>query len=210
MKKLNIPIQAIEPYIEAIERLTKIQRLLISLGTIVLVLGAFIYLSFLPKYKEINVLTKNCNELKRQLDVTKKEASQIGKYRKIMKDTEIEFQLVKKALPESKEIPALLASISQSGHDSGMDFLLFQPENETEKDFFAEIPVSIKVAGGYHNFAVFLSKIAGLPRVVNVRDLQLMPEKENDILNTSCTAVTYRFVEKPLTEQKTEEKPKKK
>lgn len=112
-----------------------------------------------------------------------------------MKDAEENFKVVRKALPEKKEIPDLLTSISQSGHDAGLDFLLFEPKNEEMKDFYTEIPVSIIVSGNYHNLGLFLSKVASLPRVVNVRDLSLKPVQGGAGLNTSCTAVTYRFVE---------------
>jgi type IV pilus assembly protein PilO len=210
MKKSDISLQALEPYIEKIEALSMVQRLLISLGTIVLIIGAFVYFSFLPKYEEINKLDKELKELSAKLADMKKEAAQLSTYRKMMKEAEEDFKIVRKALPEKKEIPGLLTSISQSGHDAGLDFLLFEPKKENMKDFYTEIPVSIIVSGDYHNLGLFLSKVAGLPRVVNVRDLSLKPQKAGTVLSTSCTAVTYRFVEKkPETKPKKDNKKKK-
>ena len=208
MKKLNISTKAIEPYIERIEKLSRIQRILISVGTIVVILGAFFYFSYLPKFDEIKKLREEYDKLSKKLADMKLEASQLAKYRKMMKEAEAQFKIVKMALPEKKEIPALLSSISQSGHDSGLAFLLFEPKKESKKDFYAEIPVSITVEGSYHNLGLFLSKVASLPRVVNVRDLKLKPEKGGTTLKTSCMAVTYRFVEKPPETKKA--KPKKK
>jgi type IV pilus assembly protein PilO len=119
--------------------------------------------------------------------------------------------LVKQALPNKKEIPGLLISISQSGHDCGLEFLLFQPQNEIPKDFYAEIPVSITVTGGYHNLGQFLSKVASLSRVVNIQNLSLRPEKDATVLKTTCTAVTYRFTDQPAQPAaKGKTKPKKK
>ena len=195
MKKLNISTKAFEPYIAGIENLTKVQRLLISIGIIVVIIGAFTYFSFYPKFQKIQKLTKEYNTLSEELDKMKKEASKLAYYRKQMKEKEDEFNIVKQRLPDKKEIPTLLTSISKSGHDSGLEFLLFKPEKEIEKDFYAEIPVSIVVTGNYHNVGLFLSKVASLPRVVNVRDLKLLPQKDGITLKTSCTAVTYRFVE---------------
>lgn len=199
MEKNKISIKAIEPYIAdivaSIEQLSKVQRLAICVGTIVLILGAFGYFSIYPKLNKINKLNKQTNTLQNELAVARLEAAKLPKSRKMMKDAQARFHEVKKALPEKKEIPALLTSISQSGHDAGLKFLLFEPKNETPKDFYAEIPVSISVIGSYHNLGLFLSKVASLPRVVNVRDLYLKPEKEGALLNTSCTAVTYKFVE---------------
>ena len=208
MKKIDISTQTIEPYIEKIEKLTKTQRILISIGVIALIIGAFVYFSILPKVEQINKLTKQYNELNAKMIKMKAEAAQLARYRNMMKDAEAQFRVVRKALPDGKEIPALLTSISQSGHDSGLEFLLFEPKNEEMKDFYTEIPVSISVSGGYHNVGLFLSKVAGLPRVVNIRDLKMTPlkEKESTSLNTSCTAVTYRFVEKQPETQPTDAK----
>ena len=204
MKKTDISLKALDPFFEKLEALSKAQRLLISLGTVILIIGAFVYFSFLPKYEKIDKLDKELEELSNTLADMKKEAAQLSKYRKMMKDAEEDFKVVRKALPEKKEIPDLLTSISQSGHDAGLEFLLFEPKKENMKDFYTEIPVSIIVSGEYHNLGLFLSKVASLPRVVNVRDLTLKPTKAGTELNTSCTAVTYRFVEK-----KAETKPKK-
>jgi type IV pilus assembly protein PilO len=109
-----------------------------------------------------------------------------------------------KKLPEKKEIPSLLSSISQSGRDAGLEFLLFEPRGEQTKEFYAEIPVSIIVEGNYHKTALFFDKVARLHRIVNIDDIKMIAAKESDELRTSCTAVTYRFVE-----TKSNEPPKK-
>jgi type IV pilus assembly protein PilO len=214
MKKIDISTQTIQPYIEKIEKLTKTQRILASIGVIVLIIGAFVYFSILPKIEQINKLSKEYDELNAKVIKMKADASQLAMYRNMMKDAEAQFRVVRKALPDNKEIPALLTSISQSGHDSGLEFLLFEPQNEEMKDFYTEIPVSISVSGNYHNVGLFLSKVASLPRVVNVRNLQMTPlaakEKEEASLTTSCTAVTYRFVEKQPETQPKDDKNKKK
>ena len=88
-----------------------------------------------------------------------------------------------------------MSSVSQSGRDAGLDFLLFQPEPEKNQDFYAEIPVSMKVAGNYHNVALFFDKVARLSRIVNIDDIKMTSTKGNTDLITSCKAVTYRFVE---------------
>ena len=203
MKKPKISTKALDPFIDSIENLTKVQRLLICIGTIIFIIGAFSYFSFYPKYEKIDKLSREYKELSKKLENMKKEASKLAFYRKKMRDKQAEFNLVKLALPDNKEIPTLLTSISQAGHDSGLEFLLFTPEKEVVKDFYAEIPVSIQMTGSYHNVGLFLSKVASLPRVVNVRDIKLLPQNDGVSLKTSCKAVTYRFIEK-----KPEDKPK--
>ena len=207
MKKPKISSEAFQPYIEQIERLPKVQRLLICFGAIIIFLGAFIWFSAWPKYDKVNKLGNEIEKLDKKLASMKIEAAKLPQYRKKLEDSKAEFALVKKKLPEKKDIPDLLTSISQSGHDAGLDFLLFQPKKEVSKDFYAEIPVSIIVTGGYHNLGQFLSKVAGLPRVVNVRDINLKPQGGSSV-RTSCTAVTYRFVDKPKAKKKNKKKRK--
>ena len=94
--------------------------------------------------------------------------------------------------------------------DAGLEFLLFEPKPEVRKEFYAEIPVAINVTGGYHDMAIFLDKIARLSRIVNVKDISMGRTKGGEDLNTSCTAVTYKFVEGPPPEDPKDKKKKKK
>ena len=101
------------------------------------------------------------------------------------------------ALPDKKEIPSLLSAISQSGNEAGMDFLLFEPKSEVVKDFFAEIPVDIKITGSFSNLMIFFDKISKLYRIVNLKNIKIvLDEKNRNILTTTGSAVTYKFVEK--------------
>jgi len=180
---------------DKIGKLTKLYKILLCLGLFVLLVGPFVYFSFLPKISNINALKKECTTLETRLATAKEKANQLKYYQDKLKDAEMEFKMVMKKLPETKEIPALLSSVSQSGRDAGLDFLLFQPESEQNKDFYAEIPVSIKVTGNYHNVALFFDKVARLSRIVNIDDIKMASIKGSTNLITSCKAVTYRFVE---------------
>jgi type IV pilus assembly protein PilO len=125
-------------------------------------------------------------------------ASQLQKYKKEMKEAEDEFKIAMHALPERKEIPTLLSSVSQSGQDSGLEFLLFKPNPDRKVDFYAEIPVAIKVNGGYHNLALFFDRVSRLSRIVNIRDIEIQAAGRPGDLSAQCTAVTYRFLESEL------------
>ena len=114
-----------------------------------------------------------------------------------MRDAEAEFKTALKALPDKREIPSLLTSVSRVGIESGLEFLLFQPQPEVMKEFYAEIPVSIRISGGYHNVALFFDRVARLPRIVNIKNIKMNKSKGSLKLTTTCTAVTYRFVETP-------------
>jgi type IV pilus assembly protein PilO len=180
---------------DKIGKLSKLYKILLCLGLFVLLVGPFIYFSFLPKISNINVLKKEHTTLEARLATAKAKANRLKYYQDKLKDAELEFKIVMKKLPEKKEIPALLSSVSQSGRDAGLEFLLFQPEPEQNKDFYAEIPVSIRVSGSYHNVALFFDKVARLSRIVNIDDIKMASTKGDINLITSCKAVTYRFVE---------------
>ena len=196
--------------VDKIEKLSRLYKILLCLGLFLILVGPFVYFSFLPKINTITVLKKEHSKLETRLTTAKAKARQLKHYQDKLKNAEMEFKIVTKKLPEKKEIPALLSSISQSGRDAGLDFLLFQPESEINKDFYAEIPVSIKILGNYHNVALFFDKVARLSRIVNIDDIKMTSTKGNEELITSCKAVTYRFVEKQVEPTSSSKKKKKK
>jgi len=195
MKKLNSSLEALEPLFEKIGRLTKLHRILICAGAFLLLAGGFFYFSYLPKMQQIDKLKTQKGTLEQQLSTAKAKAAQLENYRARMKKAQEDFMIAKAVLPENKEIPSLLTSVSQSGQDAGLEFLLFQPKPEVKKDFYAEIPVDIKVSGSYHNVASFFDNVSRLYRIVNVQNIQMKSGQKNDRLDTSCTAVTYKFLE---------------
>ena len=211
MKKIHMNTAAIDPFFKSLEKLTRSQRLLICVGSILLLVGVFYMGFFKPNFDRISALTKEQEKLEKQLAVSKKKASDLEKLRAEMAEKEALFYNIMKALPDQKEIPSLLATISQSGQNVGLDFLQFQPGSEVMRDFFADIPVKIKVVGAYHNLALFFDDVSNLSRIVNIKDMKINKvasgkggkgAKErvvtNDTLNMECTAVTYRFIETPL------------
>ena len=213
MEKIKLSLDFIAPVFEKIERLTKVQRLLISFGALFIIIGTFVYFSYLPKFKKIGVIKKELKQVEKDLNKAKLNAKQINRYRLMMKESRVKFNTVIKALPDKQEIPSLLANISKSGQDVGLKFLLFQPKPEIEKGDFAEIPVSIKVVGNYHSVALFFDRVANLTRYVNIKDISMAPQKVGNELLTKCTAVTYKFIEEPskkVSKTKKTKKPKKK
>ena len=194
MKKISLPIEKLDPLFEKVGKLTQTQRILIYAGVFVILLGAFIYFSYLPKFEKIDKLGKEYKKLEQKLASAKKSAAELEGYRKRMQAAQDEYDMAKKKLPEKEEIPSLLASISQSGQDVGLDFLLFEPKPEIMRNFYSEIPVSIQVKGNYHNVALFFDKVGKLSRIVNIKDIKMAPAGKDEI-NTSCTAVTYKFKE---------------
>jgi type IV pilus assembly protein PilO len=212
MKKSRNPLQILDPVFGKFENLSKLHRILVVCGTIAILVGGFTYFSYYPKLKTLNAQKKEYTLLQQKLTAAQQKAANLEKFREEKRKVEAHFQVVKKALPEKEDIPSLLAGVSQSGQDSGLDFVLFQPNPEVLKDFYAEIPVSINVTGEYHNVASFFDRVSRLSRIVDIKDIEITPISDvktvrkasanssqavpANVLSTKCTAVTYKFVEK--------------
>jgi type IV pilus assembly protein PilO len=192
MKKLSLPGF---PF-EKVAILTRVQRILICVGTLLLLGGAYYYFFYMAKAGTINRLKGTHNALQTKLKKARAAAKEIDKYEKQHKEAEVRFKLALRLLPDKKEIPGLLDGISTSGRRSGLEFLLFKPAEEALQDFYAEIPVKIELTGGYHNIAMFFDRVGRLPRIVNISDINITGLKKGERrLKTSCVATTYRFLD---------------
>jgi type IV pilus assembly protein PilO len=202
---------SIEPFIEKVEKLSRIQRIAISVALFSLVAGGFIYFLFLPKYEKIKRLNTQLEQLEKKLKTAKGNAKDLKKFQTKMKQAQAQFKMAMQKLPEKEEIPSLLSSISFSGQQAGLEFLLFEPKGEKKKEFYAEIPVAMNIKGDYHNLALFFDQVARLSRIVNIQNIQITRAKQkkgtySGDLITKCMAVTYKFIE----DSGPKKKPKKK
>jgi type IV pilus assembly protein PilO len=202
MAKLSIPSF---PF-EKIAALSRVHRIVICAGTFLLLGGLFFYFIYMPKISRINELKIEFDDLQVKLTKAKAAAKDFDKYQKLYKEAQVRFKLALQLLPDKKEIPSLLESISRSGKGAGLEFLLFKPETEVPKGFYAEIPVKIEVRGGYHNLAMFFDQVAGLSRIVNISNINIKSAKGSKeavrYLEASCVATTFRFIEQaPKDEQ---------
>jgi len=118
-------------------------------------------------------------------------------YKQQLKDIERSFGALLRQLPGKTEVPSLLVDISQTGLAAGLQEKLFQPEAEVKKDFYAELPIKIKLTGSYHQFGEFVSGIAALPRIVTLHDIDIKPDNKDayDQLALELTAKTYRYLD---------------
>jgi type IV pilus assembly protein PilO len=181
---------------EKVAAIGRLQRILICV-TLFLILGGSFYMFFYkPKQEELNKLKDEYEVIQTKLFTARAVAKDFDEFQKKYEDAQMKFKLALRLLPEKQEIPSLLEGVSKSGKDSGLEFQFFQPGPEVNKGFYAEIPVSVRISGGYHNIALFFDRIAKLPRIVNVLNIAMQaPAATPDILSASCTAVTYRFLE---------------
>jgi type IV pilus assembly protein PilO len=116
-------------------------------------------------------------------------------------------------LPNEKEIPEILKSISSLGKESNLEFTLFRPKPEVPQQFYAQVPIELTALGNYHNIGKFFDKVSKLPRIINVVDFNMARAKdvkgrsENEVLvKTSCMINTYRFIESKREEKKSDKK----
>jgi type IV pilus assembly protein PilO len=188
-------LKGTDSFFAKIEQLSKVQRIVIFSGVFIAIIAIFVFLFYKPKFAKISNLNNQLKTLEQKLVVAKKNAADLKEFQKKMQEAEVQFKTAMRALPEKEEIPSLLTSISRSGQDVGLEFLLFEPKAEVRKEFYAEIPVAMQVRGGYHDLAIFFDKVARLSRIVNIKNIEMGRAKDSMDLNTSCTAVTYKFVE---------------
>jgi len=186
--------------LEWIEKLALWQRVAAVAAVVVLLFGAATWLVYLPLYEQITEYDQQLQGLEKKLATAKINAAELEKFKAKMQEAEAQLKVAMRALPEKEEIPSLLTNISKSGHEIGLEFLLFEPKAENKKDFYAEIPVVMNLRGDYHNLATFFDKVARLSRIVNINNITITRGKDGKDakdLSTSCTAVTYKFIEPP-------------
>lgn len=120
-------------------------------------------------------------------------------YKTQLKDIERSFGALLRQLPGKTEVPNLLVDISQTALAAGLDQKLFQQASEQKRDFYAELPIKIRLSGSYHQFGEFASGIAALPRIITLHDIEIKPApnsgKDFDNLTLDLTAKTYRYLD---------------
>lgn len=133
------------------------------------------------------------------LEQKARKAANLEAYKDQLKEMERSFGAMLRQLPNKTEVPNLLVDISQTGLAAGLDEKLFQPTGENKRDFYAELPIKIRLTGSYHAIGNFVSGIAALPRIVTLHDLQINPENVKgggaDQLQLDITAKTYRYLD---------------
>ena len=168
----------------------------LAVGVIFVVLtGLMLYL--LPMRNQMPDLDRVKAEevdLMRTFDERQRKAANFDQYRTQLKDMERSFGAMLRQLPGRTEVPSLLVDISQVGLSSGLQEKLFQPMPEVRKDFYAELPIRIRLTGSYHQFGAFVA----LPRIVTLHDISISPETQDagaDRLSLDVTAKTYRYLD---------------
>lgn len=137
--------------------------------------------------------------LRAEFEKKQAKAANLEKYKKQLAEMEQSFGTMLRQLPDKTEVADLLVDVSQTGLAAGLEFELFAPKSETPREFYAELPISIRVEGNYHEFGEFISGLAALPRIVTIHNVTIAPvsnqETRDNPLVMNATAKTYRYLD---------------
>ena len=184
---------------EALNQQRLYVRLGILIGIIVIMCGVFWYFFWSPKTEELKSARNELQRNEAKLREYEAIAKELPRFEQEFKRLNREFEEASRKLPKEKEIPTLIDSIYAAVSGSGLESNTFAPKPEVKKDIYAEIPIDMKVYCTYYDLARFFDRVSKLPRIVNIRDLNLSQDKkkstgEKIVLSAAFTAVTFRLL----------------
>jgi type IV pilus assembly protein PilO len=151
-----------------------------------------------PKKPELDGARAEEQQLLAKLEAKAKKAANLDAYKAQLAEMEQSFGAMLRKLPNKTEVPNLLTDISQQGTAAGLDQQLFQPNAQVIKDFYAELPIKMRLTGSFHSIGAFVSGVAALPRIVTLHDVQITQVGKtpgSDELQLDVTAKTYRYLD---------------
>jgi len=177
-------------------------------------IGAAVYYYDTQKqFERLQVVQAEELDLRSEFEYKQSKAVNLESYKRQLEEMKDTFGAMLRQLPDRTEVPDLLVDVSQTGLAAGLELELFKPESELPREFYAELPISIKVHGKYHEFGEFISGLAALPRIVTIHDIAILPAgadtdkrmrrtsqddepaKNVEELVMTATAKTYRYLD---------------
>lgn len=184
-----------------------------ALLLIIIALGAaYYFLLQKPKDAELKSLQGKLDKIRAEVGETRKLANNLPKFRAEFDGLKKDLDSALTELPNSKEIPSLLTTITSAGKSVGLDFLVFRPKPEVPKEFYAEVPVDIVVSGPFFGIANFFVAVGNLPRIVNISNVafsDIRNDRGRNIVKVTCQATTFRFMDKSEIKDPKDDKKKK-
>jgi type IV pilus assembly protein PilO len=205
---------------DSILKLPTPKKVLILVAVLVAIAGLYLYFLIIPVQDRLKMAKGELGKLEGELSTNKAIASELPKFNAQVAKLNEDLKNALMQLPNEKEIPDILKTISSLGKESGLEFTLFKPKPEDPQQFYAKVPIELVALGNYHNVGIFFDKVSKLPRIINVIDFNMARAKDTKdikgrgdpelLLKTSCIINTYRFIEKKGEEKKSEKKTGKK
>ncbi len=202
---------------DSILKLPTPKKVLILAVVLCAIVGLYLYFRILPAQDGLNASQRELTKFEAELSTIKAVVRDLEKFKQQVEKLNEDVKNALTQLPNEKEIPEILKTISSLGKESNLEFTSFRPKAEQSQQFLVIVPIELVALGNYHNIGIFFDKVGKLPRIINVVDFNMTKAKDTKdvkgkgepqiMLRTSCMINTYRFVEKKSEEKKSEKKP---
>lgn len=182
---------------DKINKLPRKQKIGLLAGLVALMLGLYGYLFFQGKREELVSQSEKLVQMQNKLAENKTLAADLPRFKAELARLNGELNQALRQLPNGKELPVLLTDITTLGKNAGLEFKSFIPQPEVDREFYAEVPISIELTGGYHELATFFDELARLDRIVNVSNFgieNVHVKDERVTLGIIGVATTFRFI----------------
>ena len=175
-------------------------KIAITVLLCMLLIGLGYYFDTQDQITELDGLETKEQELRASFETKQKKAANLEEYKQQLDEIEKSFGDLLRQLPDKTQVPDLLVDVSQTGLASGLEFELFRPGSEIPKEFYAELPIDIRIVGNYMEFGSFVSGLASLPRIVTIHNVKILPRKDtpntkNKPFVMEALVKTYRYLE---------------
>lgn len=172
-----------------------IPRVIILIGMFVAIILLAGWFGWQGQLEELDTKEQEETRLKDDWLNKKKQAVSLDEFRNQLAEIERSFGALLKQLPNAAEMESLLIDINQAGLGRGLQFELFKPGREDMKDFYAELPINVKITGTYHDLGAFAGDVALLPRIVTLNNISVVTDKQEGTLAFEATAKTFRYLD---------------
>lgn len=184
-------------FTERLAAIPPLYRWLAILGGLVLLVALYYMLLYLPYAEELATVQEKIDAGRKTVEKYRQTAAKLGTLQAQVSDLEAKLRVLLRELPETKEIPGLIRQISDLVVRTGLQISLFKPQPEQRKEFYAEVPIQIRVQGQYHDVGRFFDDLAHLERIVSVDSVQIDATSKE----TQCLATTFRFLDEAETHE---------
>jgi len=197
--------------LDAILERSTAQKIAMLAVTVILVIALYYSFLFGPRADELAKLADSVEIARNEKTVKTQKAANLSRLRQDLQRLDAELRKAIAQLPEKREIPELLSSISSKAQQSGLDVLLFRPRAESYQEFYAEVPVDITVKGHFYNTVNFFDEVGRMDRLVNIDNIGFknpIVSGDNVVLETTSVATAFRFLDEAERKKVAEEKAK--
>jgi type IV pilus assembly protein PilO len=184
-------------FLEKLETIPSQYRWAMLPALLLVLATAYWYFLYQPQSEAITHMEGQIDQKRSILDKHRKIAAKYETFKEEVEQLEVDLRQALVQLPDSKEIPDLIRQISDLGVRSGLQITFLRPQAERLQEFYAEVPMTLKVMGPFHSVGRFFDDLAGLPRIISISQVKmgLAANVEAKDLQTECLATTFRFLE---------------